>query len=81
MTRPILRIGRRPPAKPGIAYLTKNLGRDLGIAITASHSSYNENGFKLFELEGLKLPRETEIEIEESAEALLRGQGCSVLTA
>jgi phosphoglucosamine mutase len=49
---------------PAVAYLTKKLGADAGIMISASHNSYEHNGIKLLNSEGYKLPDEIEDEIE-----------------
>lgn len=49
---------------PGVAYLTRSLGADLGIAISASHNPYQDNGFKFFDHDGLKLSDSTESQIE-----------------
>lgn len=50
---------------PGIAYLTRKLGADAGIVISASHNPMEYNGIKFFGSEGLKLPDEIELEIED----------------
>ena len=44
--------------------LTRNLRADLGVMISASHNSYEDNGIKLFGPDGFKLSDETEAEIE-----------------
>ncbi len=49
---------------PGVAYLTRKHGCQLGIVISASHNSFEHNGIKLFAADGFKIPDETEIEIE-----------------
>ncbi|MCY3885031.1 MAG: phosphoglucosamine mutase [Gammaproteobacteria bacterium] len=49
---------------PAIAYLTRTMGADLGIAISASHNPYHDNGIKFFDQDGLKLPDSTEAQIE-----------------
>lgn len=53
-----------PLPTPGIAYLTKALGADLGVVISASHNPYVDNGIKFFDREGAKLPDSVEEEIE-----------------
>lgn len=53
-----------PLPTPGIAYLTKQLGADFGIVISASHNPYYDNGIKFFDHEGEKLSDETELGIE-----------------
>ncbi len=49
---------------PGIAYLTQETNADLGIAISASHNGYQDNGFKFFNHDGEKLSRAEEQLIE-----------------
>lgn len=53
-----------PLPTPGIAYLTRRLGADLGIVISASHNVYSDNGIKFFDREGAKLPDAVEESIE-----------------
>jgi phosphoglucosamine mutase len=54
---------------PGIAYLTTKLGARLGIVISASHNSYEDNGIKAFGPDGFKIPDEMEVEIERVAQS------------
>jgi phosphoglucosamine mutase len=54
-----------PIPTPGVAMLTKSMRADLGIMISASHNSYLDNGIKIFDKNGDKLPDELEVEIEE----------------
>ncbi len=49
---------------PGVAYLTRALGADVGVVISASHNPYQDNGIKLFTPQGRKLDEETERLIE-----------------
>ncbi|OGF23631.1 phosphoglucosamine mutase [Candidatus Falkowbacteria bacterium RIFCSPLOWO2_12_FULL_45_13] len=44
---------------PGLAFLAKKMGR-VGIVISASHSSFEFNGFKIFKSDGTKLTDEEE---------------------
>ena len=44
--------------------LTKKLGADFGIVISASHNPYHDNGIKFFDAEGEKLSDEIEEAIE-----------------
>ena len=53
-----------PLPTPGIAYLTKRLGADFGIVISASHNPYYDNGIKFFDREGEKLSNDVEAAIE-----------------
>jgi phosphoglucosamine mutase len=50
---------------PGIAFITMSIGADAGIAISASHNPFQDNGIKIFSREGVKLPDEKELEIED----------------
>lgn len=49
---------------PAVAYLTKELGMDAGVMISASHNPLEFNGIKFFNAEGYKLRDELEEEIE-----------------
>jgi phosphoglucosamine mutase len=49
---------------PGVAYLTRTLGADAGLVISASHNSYEDNGIKVFSSSGRKLDDEAEQAIE-----------------
>lgn len=49
---------------PAISVLTKTIGADFGIMISASHNPYWDNGIKTFKSDGLKLTDKEEIEIE-----------------
>ena len=49
---------------PGVAFLTRSLGADAGIVISASHNPYQDNGIKIFEPSGRKLNDATERLIE-----------------
>ncbi|MDD2955881.1 MAG: phosphoglucosamine mutase [Oscillospiraceae bacterium] len=52
---------------PAVAYLTKRLGADAGIMLTASHNPYEYNGIKIIGGDGFKL---TDAE-EEAIEAMV----------
>lgn len=54
-----------PMPTPAVAYLTRTYRASAGIVISASHNPYQDNGIKFFSSEGLKLPDEMELEIEE----------------
>src|SRR4029077_10141074 len=58
----VLFIG--PVPTPGIAYVTRSLRADAGIAITASHNPYTDNGIKFFRADGYKLDDNIEAIIE-----------------
>jgi phosphoglucosamine mutase len=58
----VLFIGPLPT--PGIAYVTRSLRADAGIAITASHNPYHDNGIKFFRADGYKLDDNIEGQIE-----------------
>ena len=49
---------------PGVAFLARSLPADAGVVISASHNSYQDNGFKIFAPSGRKLNDETERLIE-----------------
>ena len=53
-----------PIPTPAIAFLTKSLGAQIGVVISASHNSFEDNGIKFFSDLGLKLSDEVELEIE-----------------
>ena len=55
-------VGVCPTA--GISYLTKLLGYDFGVVISASHNPAEFNGIKIFDSEGLKLSEKRENQIE-----------------
>lgn len=54
-----------PMPTPAIAYLTRSLGAEAGVVISASHNPYYDNGIKFFSADGRKLPDEVEARIEE----------------
>jgi phosphoglucosamine mutase len=58
----VLRLGVIPT--PGVAYLTEALNADFGVVLSASHNPAADNGIKFFGRAGVKLPDETEDEIE-----------------
>jgi phosphoglucosamine mutase len=58
----VLLVGPLPT--PAIAMLTRSMRADLGVMISASHNSFEDNGIKLFGPDGFKLSDETEREIE-----------------
>lgn len=50
---------------PGVSYLTKALGAQAGVMISASHNPVADNGIKFFGPDGFKLSDQQELEIEE----------------
>lgn len=53
-----------PAPTPAVAHLTRSMGCDAGIMLTASHNPYQDNGIKLFGHDGFKLNDALENEIE-----------------
>jgi phosphoglucosamine mutase len=49
---------------PGVACVTRALGYDAGVVVSASHNPYRDNGIKIFSRDGFKLPDAVEMEIE-----------------
>ncbi|ATW25249.1 phosphoglucosamine mutase [Candidatus Formimonas warabiya] len=58
----VVRLGIIPT--PGVAYLTRELGAQAGVVISASHNPMEDNGIKFFGSNGYKLPDALEEEIE-----------------
>lgn len=76
----VLRLGVIPT--PGVAYLTRVLGADFGVMLSASHNPAPDNGIKFFAREGLKLPDHVEDEIEARMSAQAADpDGCGVPAA
>ncbi|HBT48020.1 MAG TPA: phosphoglucosamine mutase [Peptococcaceae bacterium] len=57
-----LKVGIVPT--PAVAWLTRALGADAGVVISASHNPVADNGIKFFSSTGFKLPDSIEDEIE-----------------
>jgi phosphoglucosamine mutase len=55
---------------PAVAYLTRVLGMDAGVMISASHNPVEDNGIKFFGRDGFKLSDETELKIEDLMDAV-----------
>ncbi|MBD3203606.1 phosphoglucosamine mutase [Candidatus Woesearchaeota archaeon] len=58
----VLLVGPLPT--PAVAHLTRSFAADAGIMISASHNPAEDNGIKLFDKNGFKLPDEVEEKIE-----------------
>jgi phosphoglucosamine mutase len=53
-----------PLPTPGVAMMTRSMRADLGVMISASHNSFQDNGIKLFGPDGYKLSDQMERDIE-----------------
>lgn len=58
---------------PGVSFLTKALGADAGLMVSASHNPFHDNGLKLFGSTGAKLSDDEEAQIEQLIDALAGG--------
>lgn len=56
---------------PGIAYLTRTQAFVAGVMISASHNPYQDNGIKVFDHSGFKLPDDQEHELEQRIFAII----------
>ncbi len=56
-----------PIPTPAVAFLARSMRCVAGIVITASHTTYRENGIKIFDSQGFKLSDALEAEIERLA--------------
>ena len=68
-----------PIPTPAVSYLTRTLGADAGIVISASHNPFDDNGIKIFDANGNKLPDEREVAIEQQLEKPLVSVGSQAL--
>ncbi len=68
----VFEIGPLPT--PAVAHLTKSMCADCGIMITASHNPASDNGIKIFDKDGYKLPDEVEDQIEADILQMIRGE-------
>ncbi|WP_102125698.1 phosphoglucosamine mutase [Deinococcus planocerae] len=64
----VIHVGVLPT--PGVSYLTRHLGADAGVVISASHNPYEDNGIKFFGRGGEKLNDATEHEIEAAVDGV-----------
>lgn len=53
-----------PLPTPGVAFVTQSMRADAGVMISASHNSFEDNGIKIFDRTGHKLPDDIELELE-----------------
>lgn len=65
----VIRLG--VVSTPAVAYLTRKLGADAGVMISASHNPVEDNGIKFFGADGFKLTDETEFEIEKLIDSIV----------
>jgi len=56
---------------PAVAHLTRALGAEAGVVVSASHNPWRDNGVKIFSSEGRKLPDQVEAAIERRIEESL----------
>src|SRR5690554_5299778 len=67
---------------PAVSYLTRALGADAGIVVSASHNPFDDNGIKVFNAAGEKLDDALEAELEDLVERVgLNGGGEPVVGA
>ncbi|WP_270168098.1 phosphoglucosamine mutase [Paenibacillus sp. SYP-B4298] len=64
----VIRLG--VVSTPAVAYLTRKLGADAGVMISASHNPVEDNGIKFFGGDGFKLSDDTELAIEQLMDAV-----------
>jgi phosphoglucosamine mutase len=53
-----------PLPTPGVAFVTRSMRADAGVMISASHNAFGDNGIKIFDRFGNKLPDQIELELE-----------------
>ena len=66
---------------PGVAYLTRSMDFVAGVMISASHNPFQDNGIKVFDHSGFKLPDTDEHVLEEGIFARLQGGGVEPIPA
>jgi phosphoglucosamine mutase len=54
-----------PLPTPGVAFATASMRANAGVMISASHNPYSDNGIKIFDSKGNKLPDQVELELED----------------
>lgn len=52
-----------PLPTPAVSFLTANMRADFGVVISASHNPFYDNGIKLFDADGFKIPDKAEHKI------------------
>ena len=57
---------------PGVAYLTRTRDFAAGVMISASHNPFQDNGIKIFDHSGFKLPDQQELALEQTIFEVLR---------
>ena len=57
-----------PLPTPGVSFATTSMRANAGVMISASHNPYHDNGIKIFDAQGNKLPDEIELELEKMLE-------------
>lgn len=55
---------------PAVSYLTRTLGADAGIVVSASHNPFDDNGIKVFNASGEKLDDALEAQLEELVDTI-----------
>jgi phosphoglucosamine mutase len=53
-----------PLPTPGVAFVTTSMRAEAGVVISASHNVFTDNGIKIFDSTGHKLPDSMELELE-----------------
>lgn len=53
-----------PLPTPGVAFVTQSMRAEAGVMISASHNPYYDNGIKIFDRSGHKLPDDFELQLE-----------------
>jgi phosphoglucosamine mutase len=57
-----------PLPTPAVAFVTQSMRANAGVMISASHNAYEDNGIKIFDANGNKLPDSVELELERMIE-------------
>lgn len=60
-----------PLPTPAIAHLTRSFHADMGVVISASHNSYEDNGVKFFSSEGKKISDEMQHDLNTKLDELV----------